>query len=151
MAPLLDSTYDTSCQILGKNLLKSRSVLKSKIKICNCTTYIYNFSCTFSLGCLRVEGGETLRLIDGKLPSHVNIIAQRRSLMGKFPVSLFVLLGIALRVKVRFTILNTVESKSKKESSLKSLFNCLKGFWGQIPSFGPLFQLPHLAFNGFQT
>ena len=39
-----------------------------------------------------------------------------------FPVSLFVRLGIALRVKVRFTILNTVESKSKKESSLKSLF-----------------------------
>ena len=114
MAPLLDSTYDTSCQILGKNLLKSRSVLKSKIKIC----YIYNFSCTFSLGCLRVEGGETLRLIDGKLPSHVNIIAQRRSLMGKFPVSLFVLLGIALRVKVRFTILNTVESKSNMSKRL---------------------------------
>ena len=127
IAPLLDSAYDTSCQILGKNLLKSRSVLKSKSVIV-LSTYIYNFSCTFSLGCLRVEGGETLRLIDGKLPSHVNIIAQRRSLMGKFPVSLFVLLGIALRVKVRFTILNTVESKSKKVSSLKSLFNCLKGF-----------------------
>ena len=100
---------------------------------------------------LRLPQRRRLRLIDGKLPSHVNIIAQRRSLMGKFPVSLFVRLGIALRVKVRFTILNTVESKSKKESSLKSLFNCLKGFWGQIPYFGPLFQLPHLAFNGFQT